>query len=87
MRCGCANLPLMPLPVSLDAVADELDDLMDDSTAYVNRKTGEVMTLSVDEASLVEEEDFDEEDLPDWERELIPKIREILESEDWIPCR
>ena len=76
----------MPLPVSLDAVAEELDALMDETTAYINRKTGEIASVSSDEASLVEDEDEDEDDAADlqpWEAELLPKLREILSGEDW----
>ena len=74
----------MPLPVSLKAVADELSILGDLSSAYVNRRTGEVVTLSEDDQALAEEEDVAEDDLPDWQAEMLPKIREILESDDWV---
>ena len=74
----------MPLPVPLDAVAEELDILMDETTAYINRKTGEIASVSSDEASLVEDEDEnDGEDLQAWEAEMLPKLREILSGEDW----
>ena len=72
----------MTLPVSLDAVAEELDTLMDDTTAFINRKTGEIASVSEDDAALVEEE-AEEEDLPDWQTELLPKLREILSGNDW----
>ena len=72
----------MVLPVSLDAVAQELDGLMDDSTVYINRKTGEIISLSSDDAALVEE-DVSESDIPDWQKELLPKIRDVLEGDDW----
>ncbi|HEU4887459.1 MAG TPA: hypothetical protein VFV49_06210 [Thermoanaerobaculia bacterium] len=74
----------MPLPVSLDAVAEELDILMDETTAYINRKTGEIASVSNDDASLVEDEDEEAvQDLPPWQAEMLPKLREILSGEDW----
>ena len=73
----------MPLPVSLDEVADEIDLLMDEMTAYINRKTGEIASISSDDMALVEEGE-DEEDLPDWQVEILPRLREIASGEDWL---
>jgi uncharacterized protein UPF0158 len=73
----------MAVVVSLRKVVDEIDVLMDGWTAYLNKQTGELFTLQEDSAELVET-DADLEDLPDWQREQIPKIREILESDDWL---
>lgn len=73
----------MPLPVSLDLVAQELETLTDETTAFVNRRTGEVVSVSHDELALVEEE-VDEEDLSDWEVEMLPQLREIAFGEDWV---
>jgi hypothetical protein len=80
LQLNCAS---MSLPVSLDAVADELDSLMDGMTAFINRKTGELYTISEDDAALVENE-ADEEDLPDWQVEGLPKLREILSGDGWV---
>ena len=35
----------------------------------------------------IDEEKFDEqiEDLPDWQQEMLPKVKEVLNSEDFIP--
>ena len=71
----------MPTPVFLRDVVDEMDALTDEATAYINRRTGELYTLSREEIHLVEDED-DPEDLPDWQREALSKAREILDSED-----
>ncbi|MDP2234023.1 MAG: UPF0158 family protein [Actinomycetota bacterium] len=74
----------MAAAVSLRAVVDELDALPDECTAYLNRETGELLTLRDDEARLVEE-DIDATHLPQWQRDDLPRIREVLESNDWIP--
>ena len=72
----------MAVVVSLRSVVDEIDVLSDECTAYLNRKTGDLYTLQDDEERLAEEDDL--EDLPDWQRDSLPLIREILESEDWL---
>jgi len=54
------------------------------SLAILNRRTGELRSVHDDEV-IISEDDVDLEDLPEWQRDDIPLIREILESEDWIP--
>ena len=57
---------------------------MDNMTAYINRKSGEIVTVSDDDMLLVEEEEeVDAEDLPDWPAAMLPKLREIADGEDW----
>lgn len=73
----------MPLPVSLDLVAQELDSLMDGMSAFVNRKTGEIVAVSDEELGLVEEEEVDESELAEWEAEMLPQLREIAAGGDW----
>ncbi len=73
----------MVLPVSLDEVARELDGLMEQATAFINRQTGEITTLTDNEISLIEDEP-QEEDLPGWQREMLPTVREIVSSENWV---
>lgn len=73
----------MAVVVSLRKVVDEIEALMGGWTAYLNRKTGELHTLQEDDEGLVAD-DADLEDLSDWQRDAIPVIREILESEDWL---
>jgi hypothetical protein len=74
----------MALPVSLRDVVHEMDTFSEGVTAYINRKTGELFTVSDEEAGLVEDDMRDSEDLPEWQRELLHKVREVLESTDFI---
>jgi hypothetical protein len=74
----------MAVAVSLRRVVDELEVLMDGCTAYLNRETGDLYTLQDEEAGLVED-GANLEDLPEWQRDEVPMIREVLESEDWLP--
>ncbi len=74
----------MPLPVSLQDVVAEMQMVSDEMTAYINRKTGELVTLTDDDLRIAEDPDT-QEDLEDWQEEMLPKIREVLDSGDFIP--
>ena len=73
----------MAVTVSLRRVVDELEAQTDDSTAYLNRETGDPCTIRDEEACLAEG-DADLDDLPDWQRDEVAWVREVLESEDWL---
>ncbi|HLO19224.1 MAG TPA: UPF0158 family protein [Sphingomicrobium sp.] len=74
----------MPLPVNLQDVVEELDTLSDEHKAYINRKTGELITITDEEVALAEDSESGN-DLPDWQVEMLPKVREVLGSQDFIP--
>jgi len=69
--------------VSLKEIVDHLNMVGDESTAYLNRKTGELVTLGGEELSAAEERE-DMEDYPEWQREGIALAREIQDSEDYL---
>jgi hypothetical protein len=73
----------MGIAVSLRAVVDELDALEGECTAYLNRVTGELLTLG-DEEVRAADDDVDPADLPEWQRDDLPRIREVLDSGDWL---
>ena len=74
----------MAVEISLRAVVDELDGLLDESVAYLNRKTGEFYSVRDEEARMVEDS-ADPDDLPEWLGDEMPKIREVVEPGDWLP--
>jgi hypothetical protein len=74
----------MTIVVSVLAVVSELEALTEESSAYLNRETGELYSLGDEEAGAVEDA-ADSDDLPEWLRDEAPKIREVLESGDWLP--
>jgi predicted nucleotidyltransferase component of viral defense system len=83
-----------PILVSLDDVLSEVESQTDESTAYLNRRTGEFITISEEEVRLVEDQEGLTEDerggeewerLPDWRAEMLPKVREVLDSDDFLP--
>ena len=71
-------------PVSLRAVVDEMDILSDSMTSYINTKTGELFTVGEEEMNIVEQGTEDDKFIPEWQKEILPKVREVLESEDFI---
>ena len=73
----------MPLPVSLDEVVGELESLGDEVAAYVNRKTGEVVSVFLPDLEIVEE-GREEEDELEWGEEALPTLRSIASTEDWV---
>lgn len=73
----------MPIPVSLAAVAEELELVGDAIHAYVNRQTGELISLSVDDLATVED-GYDPEDYAEWERENLAQAAAVLASDDFV---
>jgi hypothetical protein len=71
-------------PVSLQSVVNEMDVLDEEWTAYINKKTGELVTVTEEEANIVEAGGEDDEFIPGWQRETLPKVREVLESDDFV---
>src|SRR5881628_1080796 len=65
----------MAVIVSLRDFIEEIDLVTDEATAYINRKTGELITLTHEEAA----------EAPQWQKDLLPKAREVMASEDYIP--
>lgn len=73
----------MALPVKLQNVADLLDGLPDEWTAYINRKTGELVSFSEFDVNSAEES-AETGDIHDWEAEIIADVRRALASPDFI---
>jgi hypothetical protein len=72
----------MAAVVSLQALAEEMEMLGEGRHAFLNRRTGELYG-GTDELLAKAEED-DDEDLLEWEVEIVDKLREILQSEEWL---
>ena len=73
----------MKATVSLKDVVDEMDVPGDEHSAFLNRHTGELVTLSSEELSAAEEDD-DIDDYPEWQREMIVKAKEVIDSDDYL---
>jgi hypothetical protein len=74
----------MAVIVSLHDVVTEMDVFNDEHTAYINRRTGELITVTHEELALAEDPEA-AADAPQWQQELLPKVREVMESEDFLP--
>ena len=62
----------MAVTVSLHDVVTEMDLFNDEHTAYINRRTGELMTVAHEELALAENPEA-AEDAPQWQQELLPR--------------
>jgi hypothetical protein len=74
----------MAVSVSLHDVVNEMDVFSDEHTAYINRRTGELLTVTHEELALAEDSEA-AADAPQWQQDLLPKVREVIESEDFLP--
>jgi hypothetical protein len=72
-------------PVSLQAVVNEMDVFGDEMTACINKKTGELFTLDDEMARYIEEGEEESDFIPDWQQEMLPMAKEVMESDDFIP--
>jgi hypothetical protein len=67
----------MAAHVKLSDIIEGMEFQSDESSSFLNKKTGEVV-LMTDYAMQAAEDDEPLEELPDWERELVAIAREIL---------
>lgn len=64
----------MDKPVKLEDIIDGIEMQADESSSYLNIKTGEVVIIS-DEESSAAEEDKPIDSFPEWQHELINKAK------------
>ena len=68
--------------VPLQEIINTLELQTDDSSAFVNRQTGEILQCTDEMIRKAEEEE--DESAPPWMREDLPQIREAQEGEPWV---
>jgi hypothetical protein len=68
--------------ISLREVIAALEVASDDCASYLDPDTGEIITVTEEERHLAEDESW--EDAPEWQREMLPKIRAVLESDRFL---
>ena len=73
----------MATRVKLREVIEAMDLPNQDWESYLNRDTGEIVTVTDEDRSLVED-DAEPEELPAWQAEALPKVREALESNRFL---
>jgi hypothetical protein len=69
--------------VSLRDVIDEMEMMSDEATSHINRKTGELITITKEMFNLAD--DPDEAGTCRMAERALPKVREVTASEDLIP--
>src|ERR1700735_3517087 len=75
----------MGIVVSLREFVDHMDAGGDEISVCLNRRTGEFLEMTDEEIAAAESDDpADDERLPDWQRELLPLVREAISSDDWL---
>jgi Uncharacterised protein family (UPF0158) len=72
----------MSLPVSLREFVSELDSFHDEWRVFLNRRTGEFLTTTDEDRAAAEAEE--DAYIPEWQREVLPKIIEAMTSDDWL---
>ncbi len=78
--------PIQMAPVSLNAIAQEMQVTSDTMTIYFRRSTGEFVMVS-DEHVPIAEDDEPFDDRPEWEQDAIRQTAEVLADEigDYVP--
>ncbi|MBW2148965.1 MAG: hypothetical protein JRG73_02390 [Deltaproteobacteria bacterium] len=71
----------MSVHVKLSAIIDGMEIQSQESSSYLNKKTGEIVTINDEEFRAAEYDDSLEEH-SEWEKEFIEKAREILEDKN-----
>ena len=72
----------MATVISLREVIEAMEITSEDCVSYLDPETGEIIMVTGEERLLVEEESL--EDVPEWQREMLPKIRAALESDRFL---
>jgi len=74
----------MAIRIKLDDIMEALESQTDESYAFLNKKTGEVVLIGQEEQDAAEN-DEPIEDFPEWQQDLIKIAKEILqETGDYI---
>jgi len=68
--------------ISLRDIISALEAASDDCSSYLDPETGEIILVTEEERALAEDECWEE--APDWQREVMPKIRAALEGDRWL---
>ena len=72
----------MATVISLREVIEAMEITGDGCVSYLDPDTGEIITVTEEERLLAEDESL--EDVPEWQRELLPKTRAALESDRFL---
>ncbi len=60
-----------------------MDAPVDGWMAYINRRTGEIVSFSEDDVAFYDDDD-DHDLMPDWQTEMVAKAKEVEASDDFV---
>jgi hypothetical protein len=73
----------MAVVVSLRDIVDEMQMLSNERHAYLNKGTGELITITDDDIAIVENNDNWSE-YPDWQDKILQDTQRVLSSDDFL---
>ena len=71
----------MGFPVKLNRIIEAIELQTDESSAYLDKKTGDVLVIMEEELNAAEDQEPLEE-YPEWQRDNIEKAREFIDREE-----
>ncbi len=75
----------MAIRLKLESILEGMESQSDESSTFLDRRTGEVVLISDEELRAAEDDD-PIEDFPEWEQDLVKIAKEIVaETVDYIP--
>jgi len=74
----------MAVIVSLKAFVREMDVLGEGFHAYINSRTGELVTIGDEEIGIIGR-GAALDDCPEWQQEAVRKTREVIGSDEYLP--
>jgi len=67
-------------------VIEALEFATEETSSYIHRSTGRVVTISDEDMRYAEDRESDRSDLPDWRKNAVAEALEVLASEQqWLP--
>jgi hypothetical protein len=73
----------MAVVIALSDIVAAIESQGNEGEAYLDPNTGEIVLVTEDERVLVEQ-DHSLDGLPQWQRELIPKVRQALDDDRFL---
>ena len=70
--------------VSLQDIIDAMDFGTDEFHSYLNKKTGEIITITDEEINAIQNKD-DWNNFPDWQREALTSAKKVFDSSHYFP--
>jgi hypothetical protein len=74
----------MTVVVSLRDIVNEMDVMNDEFHAYLNKVTGELVTITNEDIEAIENDD-DWSEYPEWQHESLATAKKVLDSTDYLP--